>query len=949
MVNKCSAFGCTSGYKRKHDEATDPSVTFHAFPLHNKDLCDRWVKANPRKGFVPSKHSKLCSLHFHASDFLTERTDSNVSRRLSAVSELPVRRRLKPDAVPSIFANAPEYLSTPKAPPRTARKATSASRREHEALKMDALEELFCADDDISGLTLAEIQSKLQGETAIPDGYSITLKDSKLFVYLLDVTDSMPQVAASIAIHEDFSTVISVHRKLVSKSMYADLLTDGVVQQLSQLNNIMARVKSWSSDVSSMSLSLAVDMAVNALKAGLGSIGDEDSEEYKQTEFMVEQLQLLTKSKFGRHYSPGLTVTAFMVHSASSAAYDVLQKSSILCLPSVNTLKKVTKRLDTRSGLDNSAYLKLRISNLNEHERTVVLIIDEIYVAKRVEYSGGDVQGLAADGSVASTLLCFMVKSLACKYKDVVAIYPMCKLTAEKQHECFKETMKLLGSVGIRVVAVSVDNAATNRKFYVDCLCSGSLQTHFIDTATGQPIFLLFDPVHNMKNLYNNFQARKTFECPVMENNLPDGCCAKFADIAELYELESTMPLKKAYSLTQSTLDPKSIEKTSTKLALSVFCESTRDALHFYSTHECKDWKGTADFVSVVVKLWKVLNVKTRTKGKHKRDYAMDPVRSSSDWKLQFLREFANFLQLWQHSKKAGLTRETFLAIGHTCLSLADCAAYLLDKLGFSYVLLGHLQSDAIESRFGWLRQLSGANYFISMKQVLDSDKKIRALSLLKFSSLSVTDIDDAIQPDRAAVMDSAADTVADSVAEALTTNQHWPSSNDASIIYYVSGAIARSVVRCNKCEHCNEVLTCTDCTLEPLQFDDSSEYQASTFLDEINRGGLSRPSEYTFMSALHCWRVFTAIKSSSDLTAKFLSAASHRILFCKIMDRAMDGDTLLVEDNYCFNGHDLKTLIVRRFFNCIAKNLVRELTTKANQQSGNQSKKRKISKLQSQ
>jgi len=65
-------------------------------------------------------------------------------------------------------------------------------------------------------------------------------------------------------------------------------------------------------------------------------------------------------------------------------------------------------------------------------------------------------------------------------------------------------------------------------------------------------------------------------------------------------------------------LDRKNIEKTSTKLALSVFCESTRDALHFYSRHECKDWKGTADFVSVIVKLWKVLNIKTRTKGKHK-------------------------------------------------------------------------------------------------------------------------------------------------------------------------------------------------------------------------------------------------------------------------------------------------------------------------------------------
>jgi len=94
----------------------------------------------------------------------------------------------------------------------------------------------------------------------------------------------------------------------------------------------------------------------------------------------------------------------------------------------------------------------------------------------------------------------------------------------------------------------------------------------------------------------------------------------------------------------------------------------------------------------------------------------MDPVRSSADWKPQFLREFANFLQRWENSKAPGLSRETSLAVRHTCLSLAECASYLLDKLDFAYVLLGHLQPGTIESRFGWLQQLSGANYFISVK-----------------------------------------------------------------------------------------------------------------------------------------------------------------------------------------------------------------------------------------
>ena len=95
---------------------------------------------------------------------------------------------------------------------------------------------------------------------------------------------------------------------------------------------------------------------------------------------------------------------------------------------------------------------------------------------------------------------------------------------------------------------------------------------------------------------------------------------------------------------------------------------------------------------------------------------------------VTFLRYFADFLQRWKDSRKPGLTHETFLALRHTSRALADCASYMLDRLAFNYVLLGHLQSDAIESRFGWLRQLSGANHFLSTRQVFEGDRKIRAL-----------------------------------------------------------------------------------------------------------------------------------------------------------------------------------------------------------------------------
>ena len=92
---------------------------------------------------------------------------------------------------------------------------------------------------------------------------------NKLFIYLLNVTDDVPRIAASITVDKDLTTVVSVDQKVVSKSTFNDLLTGDGVRKLSQLINIMMRVKYWTSDVSSMSLALAVDMAVNALKAVL--------------------------------------------------------------------------------------------------------------------------------------------------------------------------------------------------------------------------------------------------------------------------------------------------------------------------------------------------------------------------------------------------------------------------------------------------------------------------------------------------------------------------------------------------------------------------------------------------------------------------------------------------------------------------------------------------------
>ena len=159
---------------------------------------------------------------------------------------------------------------------------------------------------------------------------------------------------------------------------------------------------------------------------------------------------------------------------------------------------------------------------------------------------------------------------------------------------------------------------------------------------------------------------------------------------------------------------------------------------------------------------------------------------------------------------------------------------------------------------------------------------------------------------------------------------------------------MARSVYRATKCEHCKEALVTSE-ALEPLDVSEELDYSATTFLDTINCGGLTKPTDFTFSLAVEFWRVFQEIKSTPNVLKDFLTAASHQLLFCKVMDRIGYIHASLhipVDSNICVNGHDLNNLLTRRFFNCVAKNLAKELTVSATDNSGR--KRRKILKLQS-
>ena len=85
---------------------------------------------------------------------------------------------------------------------------------------------------------------------------------------------------------------------------------------------------------------------------------------------------------------------SYGIYATSLKAYERLLEENVIFLPSVKTLKKITMNLDSRTGLDDKRYLRLRYSQLNAYDRNVILMIDEIYLSKCIEASGGQIFGL---------------------------------------------------------------------------------------------------------------------------------------------------------------------------------------------------------------------------------------------------------------------------------------------------------------------------------------------------------------------------------------------------------------------------------------------------------------------------------------------------------------------------------------------------------------------------
>ena len=229
-------------------------------------------------------------------------------------------------------------------------------------------------------------------------------------------------------------------------------------------------------------------------------------------------------------------------------------------------------------------------------------------------------------------------------------------------------------------------------------------------------------------------------------------------------------------------------------------------------------------------------------------------------------------------------------------------AQYLTNQHGFSYVLPGKFCSDPIEGRFGWYRQVNSGNFFMSINQFFQAEKKIRRLSLIEkevmFRATTLASHPDSIQ---GKVGDDRVQSRNDSWLFEFFINVDFDQFTelDACVAYYVSvnGYIGRSVCRRKKSSYCKKLLV--------MQDDDSSlEEQvianSSDLLLMANRGGSAVPSQYCF--ALCSFTMQLYFKMSDDpIKKKFLTLSNQRTAAKSAQESEYYG---ILSSQICDEGH---------------------------------------------
>jgi hypothetical protein len=908
MPLNCCVPGCRGNYRATKDHPHE-KVSVFKFP-DDPGTRAKWIRMVPRKDLVVTDKTAVCEKHFSPS--LVIRVDT-VTRADGSVLSVPRKiPKLAADAYPSIFPNVPSYLSEE---PTVKRKAPESRRAE-----MDARDEQFfqnwLSTDKINSFD--ELCDKMDAFMKDYPEWITSWTAEYICVCRIDFMN-VPRITAAIRIDQSLHVdIFKGELQLDSSSLAWALGTDCVVKCWSELSTQLSYVTGLVSDGGELSIADTVACVTRALEnlcQRLNLDNNYTDDVSCRLRFLTEQLSLLFATN--RRYSPDMLMFAFRLMCVSRAAFSMLRDRSLI-LPHASYLRKLSSVFNVNGDLNEGGhvkYLREKCSVLQQHERHVISMLDEIHVNPKTTYKAGCLVGMASNSpdDEATTVQAFMICSLLSSNKDVAALIPVQNLNAAYLKDCTVKVIRMLESCGFLVLCLISDNNSVNRNMFTD-LCGDELKpsvTH--PCSSDRKLFFLFDSVHLLKCIRNNWLGQsdreRTFTFPDFSTGVV--CKASISHIRRLYDIEKDSIVKLAPGLTHKALYPGNLERQNVQLALKIFDEKVIVALNHCSQLTGTDVTGTQSFVNIIVKLWKILNVKSPDKGYKKRDVDCYPIRDVSDERVSFLGEVFTWLCKWdnmgQKPREGRLTSETMTALKHTVSCFTQLIPYLLRDMHLPYVLTGKFQTDCLEARFGKYRQMCGTNYHVSVQQIRESEKKLKLLSLLHVVSASrgeISVVDFIGQCSDAPNLPSASteEIVKLNLLNSLDLCHDMDVTEvDSKSIIFIAGYVGFKLVPNVHCDWCKHELI----NDETLQVDMSPE--SCEYLMDLDRGGLKWPTDLLVEAVTEMYFVFQSVLTQ-EFESKFLACSNQKSVLLVLFQERLQYCSLLEGESCC--GLEIRELL---------------------------------------
>ena len=208
---------------------------------------------------------------------------------------------------------------------------------------------------------------------------------------------------------------------------------------------------------------------------------------------------------------------------------------------------------------------------------------------------------------------------------------------------------------------------------------------------------------------------------------------------------------------------------------------------------------------------------------------------------------------------------------------------YLCTHLNFKYVLLGKFQTDDLEARFGQYRQMSGAHYNISVAQVVESEKKLKTLSIIKVFSAKHHEIEikDICIDEKETTVESTSCDISDFEDISYELGSVDISENDVVGITYIGGYVCHKMLTHLQCDSCKSRFVLLD--KKTLL-----NSKAISYFTVIDRGKLQYPSDFVINSLLISLRVFKVI-ICDRYENKFLKCKCQRKVLLSVICNVLD------------------------------------------------------------